>query len=79
MAMGVNRSACGEGIVKGYKFKFAIGDMIKSKDNILTLLVLGYQEESDVLLPCYNVYELDRGVEREWSCRYIEEHYKAAN
>jgi len=61
-----------------HNFKFAIGDMIKSKDGMVTLLVTGYQEASDVLLPCYNVCELDKGVEREWSCRYIEEHYKRA-
>ena len=61
-----------------HKFKFAIGDMIKSKDGIITLLVTGHQGESDVLLPCYNVCELDKGVEREWSYKYIEGHYRAA-
>ena len=67
-----------EVVVKGYRFKFAIGDMIKSKDGLVDLLVLGYQEATDVLLPCYILYELHKGVEREWSCRYIEEHYKRA-
>lgn len=65
--------------MKGYRFKFNIGDMIKSKDGLVDLLVLGYQEATDVLLPCYNVYELHKGAEREWSCRYIEEHYRVAN
>ena len=61
-----------------HNFKFAIGDMIKSKDGIVTLLVTGHQGESDVLLPCYKVCKLDNGAEREWSYKYIEGHYKRA-
>ncbi len=66
--------------MSNHKFKFAIGDMIKSKDGMVTLLVLGYQHVTDprILLPCYKVCELDKGAEREWSCRYIEGHYKRA-
>ena len=61
-----------------HKFKFAIGDMIKSKDGLVMLLVTGHQGESDVLLPCYKVCELEEGAEREWSYKYIERHYKRA-
>ena len=63
-----------------HKFKFAIGDMIKSKDGIVMLLVTGYKHvtERRILLPCYKVYELIKGAEREWCYKYIEGHYRAA-
>lgn len=63
--------------MSNHKFKFAIGDMIKSKDGMVTLLVLGHQGESDII-PCYIVCELDKGAEREWSYMYIEGHYRIA-